>query len=36
VIVMAEGKIIADGLPNAIYDNELVIDAYLGSRRRDA
>jgi neutral amino acid transport system ATP-binding protein len=36
VIVMAEGKIIADGLPNSIYDNELVIDAYLGSRRKGA
>jgi neutral amino acid transport system ATP-binding protein len=34
VIVMADGKIIADGLPDSIYDNELVIDAYLGSRRR--
>jgi branched-chain amino acid transport system ATP-binding protein len=36
VIVMADGKIIADGLPNSIYENELVIDAYLGSRRKDA
>ena len=27
VVVMAEGKVIADGLPNSIYDNELVIDA---------
>ena len=36
VIVMAEGKIIADGLPNSIYENEVVIDAYLGSRRRGA
>ena len=34
VIVMAEGKIIADGLPNSIYENEQVIDAYLGSRKR--
>jgi neutral amino acid transport system ATP-binding protein len=34
VIVMADGKIIADGLPHSIYDNELVIDAYLGSRRK--
>jgi branched-chain amino acid transport system ATP-binding protein len=36
VIVMAEGKIIADGLPNSIYENEQVIDAYLGSRKRGA
>jgi branched-chain amino acid transport system ATP-binding protein len=36
VIVMADGKIIADGLPKSIYENELVIDAYLGSRRKDA
>ena len=36
VIVMAEGKIIADGLPNSIYESEVVIDAYLGSRRRGA
>jgi ABC-type branched-subunit amino acid transport system ATPase component len=33
---MADGKIIADGLPKSIYENELVIDAYLGSRRKDA
>jgi ABC-type branched-subunit amino acid transport system ATPase component len=31
---MAEGKVIADGLPNSIYDNELVIDAYLGTRKK--
>jgi ABC-type branched-subunit amino acid transport system ATPase component len=36
VIVMADGKIIADGLPNSIYENEIVIDAYLGSRRKEA
>jgi len=36
VIVMPEGKIIADGLPNSIYENEQVIDAYLGSRKRGA
>ena len=36
VIVMADGKIIADGLPNSIYENDVVIDAYLGSRRKDA
>jgi ABC-type branched-subunit amino acid transport system ATPase component len=33
---MADGKIIADGLPNSIYENDVVIDAYLGSRRKDA
>jgi ABC-type branched-subunit amino acid transport system ATPase component len=31
---MAEGRVIADGLPNSIYDNELVIDAYLGTRKK--
>ena len=36
VIVMADGKIIADGLPKSIYENDLVIDAYLGSRRKDS
>ncbi len=36
VIVMADGKIIADGLPNSIYENDVVIDAYLGSRKKDA
>ena len=36
VIVMADGKIIADGLPNSIYENDLVIDAYLGTRRKDS
>ncbi|MFM7463339.1 MAG: ATP-binding cassette domain-containing protein, partial [Actinomycetota bacterium] len=36
VIVMAEGKIIADGLPDSIFENEQVIDAYLGSRKRGA
>lgn len=36
VIVMADGKIIADGLPNSIYENELVVDAYLGSRRKES
>ena len=34
VVVMAEGRVIADGLPNSIYDNELVIDAYLGTRKK--
>ncbi len=36
VIVMADGKIIADGLPDSIYENELVVDAYLGSRRKES
>jgi ABC-type branched-subunit amino acid transport system ATPase component len=36
VIVMADGKIIADGLANSIYENELVVDAYLGSRRKES
>ena len=30
VVVMAEGKIIADGEPEAIRNNENVIEAYLG------
>ena len=36
VIVMADGQIIADGLPKSIYENDLVIDAYLGTRRKDS
>ncbi|WP_274387875.1 ABC transporter ATP-binding protein [Salsipaludibacter albus] len=31
VVVMAEGKIIAEGTPDAISKNEAVVDAYLGS-----
>ncbi len=31
VIVMAEGRIIAEGPPKSISDNEAVVDAYLGS-----
>jgi neutral amino acid transport system ATP-binding protein len=31
VIVMAEGKIIAEGSPGAIAQNEAVVDAYLGA-----
>jgi ABC-type branched-subunit amino acid transport system ATPase component len=34
VIVLAQGKVIADGLPRSIYENESVIDAYLGSRKK--
>ncbi len=34
VVVMADGKVIADGLPNSIYENDVVIDAYLGSRKK--
>jgi len=34
VYVMAQGTVIASGLPNSIYDNEVVIDAYLGTRRK--
>lgn len=34
VVVMAEGKVIADGLPNSIYENEAVVDAYLGTRKK--
>jgi branched-chain amino acid transport system ATP-binding protein len=33
VIVMAEGKVIAEGKPNSIYENQAVIDAYLGTRK---
>lgn len=31
VVVMAEGKIIAEGTPDAIGQNQAVVDAYLGS-----
>ena len=31
VVVMAEGRIIAEGPPQAIGANQAVIDAYLGS-----
>ncbi len=33
VIVMAEGRVIAEGKPNSIYENQAVIDAYLGTRK---
>jgi neutral amino acid transport system ATP-binding protein len=31
VIVMAEGKVIADGAPDEVRSNQTVVDAYLGS-----
>ena len=31
VVVMAEGKIIAEGTPDQIAENQAVVDAYLGS-----
>lgn len=33
VIVMAEGKIIAEGAPDEVMSNEAVVDAYLGSHQ---
>ena len=36
VIVMAEGKVIADGEPHAVRSDERVIDAYLGETPVDA
>ncbi len=36
VVVMAQGEVIASGLPGSIYDNEVVVDAYLGSRKRNS
>jgi branched-chain amino acid transport system ATP-binding protein len=33
VIVMAEGRIIAEGTPDDISSNPAVIDAYLGTRQ---
>lgn len=34
VVVMAQGRVIAEGKPDGIYDNEVVVEAYLGSRKR--
>ena len=36
IVVMAEGKIIAEGPPSAIASNTEVIDAYLGAHHDDA
>ena len=33
VIVLHQGKIIAEGAPGEIVNNALVVDAYLGKRR---
>jgi branched-chain amino acid transport system ATP-binding protein len=33
VIVMAEGKIVAEGEPHAVLKNPAVVDAYLGSHQ---
>jgi branched-chain amino acid transport system ATP-binding protein len=33
VVVMAEGRIIAEGTPDDISRNPAVIDAYLGARQ---
>jgi branched-chain amino acid transport system ATP-binding protein len=36
VVVMAEGRIIAEGPPDSIGKNQQVIDAYLGSHHDSA
>ena len=33
VIVMAEGKVVAEGAPDEVMKNPAVIDAYLGSHQ---
>jgi neutral amino acid transport system ATP-binding protein len=33
VVVMAEGRVIAEGTPDAISSNPAVIDAYLGAHQ---
>jgi branched-chain amino acid transport system ATP-binding protein len=35
VIVMAEGKVVAEGDPHEVMRNPAVIDAYLGSHQDD-
>ena len=35
VIVMAEGRVIADGAPDEVRSDQAVIDAYLGARSPD-
>ena len=35
VVVMAEGRIVAEGTPREVMQNQAVIDAYLGSHRDD-
>jgi branched-chain amino acid transport system ATP-binding protein len=35
VVVMAEGRIVAEGKPREVMQNQAVIDAYLGSHRDD-
>jgi ABC-type branched-subunit amino acid transport system ATPase component len=36
VIVMNEGRVIAEGPPDVVRSDERVIDAYLGTHREDA
>jgi branched-chain amino acid transport system ATP-binding protein len=36
VIVMAEGRVIADGEPHEVRSDQAVIDAYLGGKKADA
>ena len=36
IVVMAEGRIIAEGPPQSIAENQEVIDAYLGAHHEDA